>query len=464
MNSRNVNMENLPGLMEILDLDNETEKKLRSLGINTVPQLLLSGLKEKGLGKKKLAEIYSKCRERITSFPKSMLLDLTSLSSKNGEFSVGFKNGLKLLEEAKNQWNNNNNSGVDLGSECLTDFFDGGLLLGEITEFFGQDLSAIRRAVHWMISKTMFNSLSVDEGECEKAECNSRCSVLYIQTTNNSFDATYIKNCFEKLSGENENNTNTSSQWTQSSSKLSHSVQHLLSNISVVTVSDYKQLTNFFYNIQNIKSNELKDLKLIVIDSITSIIGMHNFVENKDPSLPANKYFKDMKDVIFIIGKLLRYTCKVLNISCVVTAFVKQNPKMITWSSTPNSLNNHLNNNINAHSSINQKLLSDIKCPTTVIFTEGNFSFSIPPPTSASTTEIDQSWIQFPHNRVLIENIRSINPNEAGLPRDCMHASFPHIAKILRWTIYKSGRISVGKYVCVIQERVGIFESNCQFA
>ncbi|KAH7647215.1 hypothetical protein FG379_002358 [Cryptosporidium bovis] len=461
----NVNTENSRGLMEILDLDSETANKLKGIGINTVPQLLLGNLKNKGIKKKKLAEIYSKCRERITSFPKNPVLnDVFPPLNLNDEFSVGFKSGLRLLEEAKSQWNNNNNSGVDLGSDCLMDFFDGGLLLGEITEFFGQDLSAIRRTVHWMISKTMFNSFNPDE-EYEKNERNSCCNVLYIQTTNNSFDPIYIKKCFEKLSGENECDTNTNSQFTQNTPKLSRNVQYFLSNINVVTVSDYSQLTNLLYNMQSIKNNELCNLKFIVIDSITAIIGTHTFIVNQDPSLPTNKYFKDMKDVIFIIGKLLRYTCKVLNISCVVTALVKQNPKTNAWSGIPNLANGNssTNDNISTYSSLNQKLLSNVKCPTTVTFTEGNYSFPIPPPTNVSATEIDQSWTQFPHNRVLIENIHNINANEAGFSRNCMHASFPHIAKVLRWTIYKSNRISIGKYVCVIQEKVGIFESNCQF-
>ncbi|KAF7456856.1 P-loop containing nucleoside triphosphate hydrolase [Cryptosporidium felis] len=426
-------------LLNILELDEETEAILERSEIKTVPQLLLENLKNKGLRKEQQSKIYHKCRERITSFPKSLSDDFRNLNFGSASIDPGFKLGTKLMDEARANWTQNGelDSKINFGSEELMNFFDGGLILGETTEFFGQDLPVIRRVVHWIISNTLFSSKMKALSSESQSENSHSYQAIYVQTTNNSFDPIFMKKCFQKLCGELE-----ATQNSQFFAEISHDLELLLSNINVITVSDHLQLQNLLCNLPAIKE-EMKELKLIVIDPISSLIASHLFIEDQELQ---SGHFREIRDKIFVLGRLLRYACKVLSISSIVLSLAKQPPKQ----------NSYILNYCST------QLLSNVGFPTSVSF-QGLGTFNIPPPTKIFSTEIDYNWILSPHNRILIENITNAKPeNRAGniLP---YAQEPPHTHKLLRWTIFKSNRLPVGKYTCVLLDRIGFVDSNCQF-
>ncbi|TRY51392.1 P-loop containing nucleoside triphosphate hydrolase [Cryptosporidium tyzzeri] len=425
-------------LFDILELDEETKNELIKNDIKTIPQLLLDNLRKKGLKSFQEARIYSKCREKITCFPNNVTED-QKINLCGIGIETGFVTGKKLLEEARENWSQNGDlrSHINLGSDILMDFFDGGFLAGETTELFGHDLPVIRRFVHWIISNTMFNSTLESLNVETELEGISPYQVIYIQTTDNSFDPIFMKKCFQRLCGELEMTQN-----SQYSTEISHNLELLLSNICVVTVDDCTQLQKLLYDLPRIKQKELKRLKLVVIDPITSLLGSHNFIEAQELS---NNYYKEVKEKIFIVGRLIRYVTKALNISSVVTSLAKQSIKQT------NTVLGYCSN----------QLLCDVNYPKSVHF-EGFGTFYMPPPTRAFSTEIDYNWFLSPHNRILIENIGKVHEEYAGNPNACNNLA-PHNLRILRWTIFKSNRLPIGKYVCAIFDKIGLVESECQF-
>ncbi|OII73398.1 uncharacterized protein cubi_02610 [Cryptosporidium ubiquitum] len=426
-------------LFDVLELDEETKNHLIKNEIKTVPQLLLDNLRKKGLKSSQEVTIYSKCREKITCFPNNVDAEEQKINSGSIGIETGFITGKTLLEVAKANWAQNENfrSHINLGSDILMDFFDGGLLIGETTELFGHDLPVIRRVVHWIISNTMFNSSLESLNSETDSEKFLPYQVIYIQTTDNSFDPIFMKKCFQKLCGELELTQN-----SQYSTEISHNMELLLSNICIVTVDDCFQLQKLLCDLPRIKQQELKRLKLIVIDPITSLLGSHNFIEAQELS---NNYYKEIKGKVFIVGRLIRYVSKILNISSIVISLAKQSIKQT------NAVLNYCSN----------QLLCDINYPKSVHF-EGIGTFSIPPPTRAFLTEIDYNWFLSPHNRILIENIVKVHEENAGSIIAC-NPPIPHNMRILRWTVFKSNRLPIGKYVCVIFDKVGLIESECQF-
>ncbi|KAK9172312.1 hypothetical protein CmeUKMEL1_05440 [Cryptosporidium meleagridis] len=425
-------------LFDILELDEETKNELIKNDIKTIPQLLLDNLRKKGLKSLQESRIYSKCREKITCFPNNVTEDQKIKLCGIG-IETGFVTGKKLLEEARENWSQNGDlrSHINLGSDLLMDFFDGGFLAGETTELFGHDLPVIRRVVHWIISNTMFNSTLESLNVETEFEGISPYQVIYIQTTDNSFDPIFMKKCFQRLCGELEMTQN-----SQYSTEISHNMELLLSNICVVTVHDCAQLQKLLYDLPRIKQRELKRLKLVVIDPITSLLGSHNFIEVQELT---NNYFKEVKEKVFIVGRLIRYVSKALNISSVVTSLAKQSIKQT------NTVLGYCSN----------QLLCDVNYPKTVHF-EGFGTFYVPPPTRAFSIEIDYNWFLSPHNRILIENIGNVQEEHAGNPNACNNLA-SHNLRILRWTIFKSNRLPIGKYVCAIFDKIGLIESECQF-
>lgn len=426
-------------LYDALELDDETRSHLIKNDIKTVPQLLLDNLKKKGLNSTQKAKIYSKCREKITCFPSNVAAQEQIITSDMIGAKAGFITGTELLEIARESWTRSEDfvSQINLGSETLTNFFDGGFLLGETTELFGHDLPVIRRVVHWIISNTMFNSSLESLNSETSSEWFSPCQVMYIQTTNNSFDPIFMKKCFQRLCGELEVTQN-----SQHSTEISHNLELLLSNICVVTVDDCFQLQKLLCDLPRIRQEDLRRLKLIVIDPITSLLGPHNFIESQEHS---SNHYKEVKDQIFVVGRLIRYTSKILNISSIVISMTKQSVKQM------NGILNYCSN----------QLLSDVNHPKSVSL-KGIGTFSIPPPTRAFSTEMDYNWLISPHNRILIENVGKVheshteeNPPTCSMPAPQMW--------ILRWTIFKSNRLPVGKYTCVAFDKVGIVDSDCRF-
>lgn len=427
-------------LYDALELDEETRNHLVKNDIKTVPQLLLDNLKKRGLNSAQEAKIYSKCREKITRFPSNVATEGQIITSDIIGAKAGFVTGTELLERARESWTRSENmvSQINLGSETLMDFFDGGLLLGETTELFGHDLPVIRRVVHWIISNTMFNSSLESLNSETSSEGFSPCQVIYIQTTNNSFDPIFMKKCFQRLCGELEVTQN-----SQYSTEISHNLELLLSNICVVTVDDCFQLQKLLYDLPRIRQEDLRRLRLIVIDPITSLLGPQNFIESQEHS--SNQY-KEVKDRIFVVGRLIRYASKILNISSIIISMAKQSVKQA------NAVLNYSSN----------QLLSEINYPKSVCL-KGIGTFSIPPPTRAFSTEMDYNWLISPHNRILIENVGKVhethhteeNPPACSIPA-------PHMW-ILRWTIFKSNRLPVGKYTCVAFDKVGLVDSECLF-
>ncbi|KAH8582301.1 uncharacterized protein ELE39_003622 [Cryptosporidium sp. chipmunk genotype I] len=425
-------------LFDILELDEETKSTLVENDIKTIPQLLLDNLRKKGLKSTQEAWIYSKCREKITCFPNNVTEDQKFNLCGVG-IETGFVTGKRLLEEARANWSRNEDfkTQINLGSDILMDFFDGGFLTGETTELFGHDLPVIRRVVHWIISNTMFNSSLESLNSETESEGFSPYQVIYIQTTGNSFDPIFMKKCFQRLCGELEMTQN-----SQYSTEISHNMELLLSNICVVTVDDCTQLQKLLLELPRIKQKELKRLKLVVIDPITSLLGSHNFIEAQELS---NNYYKEVKDKVFIVGRLVRYVSKILNISSIVISLAKQSIKQT------NTVLGYCSN----------QLLCDINYPKSVHF-EGIGTFNMPPPTRAFSTEIDYNWFFSPHNRILIEIIGKVHEEYAGNPNTC-NPPAPHNLRILRWTIFKSNRLPIGKYVCIIFDKVGLVNSECRF-
>ncbi|KAJ1605465.1 hypothetical protein OIY81_3482 [Cryptosporidium canis] len=423
-------------LYDALDLDDETKSLLVKNEIKTIPQLLLDNLKKKGLTGTQEANIYSKCREKITRFPSNATTENQAIKADTTDSRAGFITGKELLEKARENWvkNESPTSQINLGSEALMDFFDGGLLIGETTELFGHDLPVIRRVVHWIISSTMFNSTL----EYLNSEGLSPVQVLYIQTTNNSFDPIFMKKCFQRLCGELEMTQN-----SQYSTEISHNMELLLSNISVFTVNDCFQLQKLLCELPKIRQESLNKLKLVVIDPITSLLAPQNFIENQENS---SNHFKEVKDRIFTIGRLIRYTSKILNISSIVISMAKQSAKQTS------SVLSYCAN----------QLLCDVNCPKSVSL-RGIGTFNLPPPARAFSTEMDYNWLISPHNRILIESIGKTREHHVEASPTACNDPAPHMW-ILRWTIFKSNRLPIGKYTCVAFDKIGFVESECQFS
>ncbi|EEA08361.1 uncharacterized protein CMU_021240 [Cryptosporidium muris RN66] len=415
-------------IYNLLDIDDKTKDILKLNRVYTIPQILLDNLHQKGLSKKQCSDIYKSCRSILRNLINIILTPNKYIHSDKSD--LGFMTGTQLLRRARNNWNSSSSwntsvlkAPIKLGEESLTNLFDGGFFYGEVIDLFGPNIHIIRRICHWIVANTM-DGRSNNLYSYKSKQIVDK--TLYIQTTSSGFDSIYIKKCFQKVFGELVN-----TQATQGTSELSDNTGVLLSNIHVTTIQNTNELIKLLYNIPIFNRRNNSRIRLVIIDSITSILGPHRFFQDK------NIKQKSVRDIIQIIARILRYICHIEDMSIITISSLK-----------PSKILDQNQNTL---------MLQKVSLPNDTV----DKKFILSSYNKQMTPNIDHSWNTVPHNQILIQEIENFESrNRAYLDSCGINMLSLNNKKVLKWTVCKSNRIATGKYAIVAQSKIGLESSD----